>query len=112
MKIAILVNEDTMKRCTGKGCFNAFFKRIDAFSQYGPEAEILGFTHIGGDIQHKIEKLKKSGVDTVHLSTCLRGKYEGYEELAHELAIHFDVMGYTHGSEKGKTRDAINLKKK
>ncbi|MBP2027712.1 putative metal-binding protein [Acetoanaerobium pronyense] len=112
MKIAILVNEDTMKRCTGKGCFNAFFKRIDAFSQYGPEAEILGFTHVGGDIQHKIEKLKKSGVDTVHLSTCLRGKYEGYEELAHELAIHFDVMGYTHGSAKGKTKDAINLKKK
>ena len=61
MKIAILVNEDTMKRCTGKGCFNAFFNRLDSFSDYGPEAQILGFTHVGGDLEHKIEKLKKEG---------------------------------------------------
>ena len=58
MKIAILVNEDTMKRCTGKGCFNAFFNRLDSFSDYGPEAQILGFTHVGGDLEHKI-KLKQ-----------------------------------------------------
>lgn len=27
MKIAILVREETMQRCTGKGCLNAFFRK-------------------------------------------------------------------------------------
>lgn len=111
MKIAILVNEATMKRCTGNGCFNAFFNRLDAFSKYDQDAQILGFTHVGGDLDYKIQKLKKNGVDTVHLSTCLRGKYEDYEELAQKLALYFDVIGYTHGSQNGKTRDAINIKR-
>ena len=74
MKIAILVNEGTMGRCTGKGCFNAFYGGIDAFSDYGPEAELVGFTHAGGDIEYKIQKLIKNGVEVVHLSSCLRAK--------------------------------------
>ncbi|MCC5911192.1 MAG: CGGC domain-containing protein [Clostridiaceae bacterium] len=111
MKIAILVNESTMDRCIGKGCFNAFFKRIDAFRDYGPEVELMGFTHVGGDLEHKIEKLINNGVEVVHLSTCARAKYPDYEGLAHRLSEHFKVVGYTHGSEKGKSRDAIHLDK-
>ncbi|MCB2288550.1 CGGC domain-containing protein [Clostridium sp. CS001] len=111
MKIAILVNEGTMDRCTGKGCFNAFNKKIDAFSSYGPEVELVAFTHAGGDLERKIEKLIENGVEVVHLSTCLRGKYENYDSLAHRLAEHFKVVGHTHGSENGKRIDTISFKK-
>ncbi len=109
MKIAILVNESTMNRCTGKGCFNALNKRIDAFANYGSKAELVAFTHVGGNLQYKIEKLIKNGVEVVHISTCLRAKYAEYESLAYRLAEHFKVVGYTHGSEKGKSRDTIYL---
>ncbi|AOT69012.1 CGGC domain-containing protein [Geosporobacter ferrireducens] len=112
MKIAILVNEDTMNRCTGKGCFTAFYQRIDAFSGYDAEAELVGFTHAGGALEYKIEKLVNNGVEVVHLSSCLRAKYPDYEGLAHRLAQHFKVVGYTHGSEKGKRRNTIHLEKK
>ncbi|MHC1684010.1 MAG: CGGC domain-containing protein [Clostridiaceae bacterium] len=111
MKIGILVREDTMLKCTGKGCFNAFFKRIDAFSGYDEKAELLGFTHIGGDIDRKIEKMIENGVDTVHLSTCARAKAPEYEALAERLSKHFNVVGYTHGSEVGKTRETVFIKK-
>ncbi|WP_026476500.1 CGGC domain-containing protein [Alkaliphilus transvaalensis] len=111
MKIAILVNESTMDRCTGKGCFNAFYQKIDAFQDYDSEIELIGFTHIGGDLERKISKLIDNGVEVVHLSSCLRAKYLEYENLAHHLAKHFKVVGYTHGSQKGKTRDAIYLDK-
>ncbi|MEG0772586.1 CGGC domain-containing protein [Clostridium sp.] len=109
MKIAILVNEDTMDVCTGKGCFNAFNKRIDAFKDYGTEVELVAFTHVGGDLERKIEKLINNSVEVVHLSTCLRAKYEDYDNLAHRLAKDFKVVGYTHGSENGKNRDTICL---
>lgn len=109
MKIAILVNEDTMDRCTGKGCLNAFNKRIDAFKSYDNEVELIAFTHAGGDLERKIEKLIDNGVEVVHLSTCLRAKYEDYDNLANGLAQHFKVVGYTHGSETGKNRETICL---
>lgn len=111
MKIVILVKEDTMNRCSGKGCFNAFNKRIDAFKNYGSEVELVAFTHVGGDLEYKVENLIKNGVEVVHLSTCLRAKYEDYDSLAHSLSEHFKVVGYTHGSENGKNRDTICLEK-
>jgi predicted metal-binding protein len=112
MKIAILVREETMQRCTGKGCLNAFFRRKDAFAGYGDEAELVSFSHSGGDIDHKIELMLKNGVDVVHLSSCMRSKAPNYEALAQRLAEHFDVVGYTHGSEAGKERAAILLQAK
>jgi predicted metal-binding protein len=111
MKVAILVNEDTMGRCTGKGCFNAFNNKTDAFADYGSDVELVEFTHIGGDLELLIESLIKNEVDVVHLSTCLRSKNVDYESLAYKLSQYFKVIGYTHGSEKGRTRDAINLDK-
>jgi predicted metal-binding protein len=111
MKIAILVREETMERCTGKGCLNAFFQRKDAFVRYEGEIELIAFSHTGGDMDRKIETMIKNGVDVVHLSTCLRGKAENYETLANTLSEHFDVVGYTHGSVEGKDRNTILLKK-
>lgn len=107
MKIAIIVRSETLDRCTGRGCLNAFSKRIDAFERYGEEAQLVAFTHDGGDLEHKIDNFKKHGVDVVHLSTCMRGKSAGYEALAKRLSRNFDVVGYTHGSFRGRTREAI-----
>lgn len=111
MKIAILVREETMQRCTGRGCLNAFFQRKDAFARYKDDIELVTFSHADGDIDHKITTMIKNGVDVVHLSSCMRGKASNYETLAKQLGEHFDVVGYTHGSEEGKERKTINLKK-
>lgn len=111
MKVAILVREETMKRCTGKGCLNAFFQRKDAFAGYEGDIELITFSHADGDIDHKIETMIKNGVDVVHLSTCMRGKAANYEALAKRLSEHFDVVGYTHGSKEGKGQKTIFMKK-
>ena len=112
MKVAIMINEDTAKRCTGKGCLKAFFNKADSFTDYPLDTELVGFFHIGGDLDKKINRLIENEVDTVHLSSCLRSKYEGYEALAQRLSAHFDVVGYSHGSEQGKTRKTVSFSKK
>jgi predicted metal-binding protein len=112
VKIAILVREETMQRCTGKGCLAAFFQRKDAFSRYGDEDQLITFSHADGDIDHKIETMRNNGVDVVHLSSCMRGKALNYETLAKRLSQYFDVVGYTHGSEEGKTQQTMNFLKK
>ena len=72
-KIAVLVNEDTMQRCSCGGCLKAFMNKADSFERYADEdIELVGFTHSGGDLAKKIESFKKKGVTTVHLSTCTR----------------------------------------
>ncbi|MEN6623552.1 MAG: CGGC domain-containing protein [Smithella sp.] len=108
MKIAIIVREETMMRCTGGGCMNAFFQKIDSFARYSgrEDVELVAFTHNGGDIEKKIAALIKKGVDVVHLSSCIRKKDPQYEWLAKKMSEHFNVVGYTHGtdhSDSGKT---------
>lgn len=103
MKIAILTNPSTMDKCTGAGCLKALNSREDAFSEYG-EIELLSFTHLGGDLDKKIDKLKSIGVETIHVSTCARANYENYQDLCSRLANDFNCVGYTHGgliSKKG-----------
>ena len=114
MKVSILVREETLQRCTGKGCLAAFFQKKDAFARYAeePELELAAFTHAGGDMTHKIEMLRGNGVDVVHLSSCLRSKAKNYEELAEILGRHFDVVGYTHGGENGKEQQTVSIIKK
>ncbi len=111
MKIAILVREETMLRCTGKGCLNAFFQRADAFSGHEGELELVAFSHAGGDIERKIEMMRKNGVEVVHLSSCMRAKAQNYEALAALLGNYFDVVGYTHGAPEGKDQATIFRKK-
>lgn len=111
MKIGILVREETMMKCTGKGCLNALLQRKDSFAGYEGEIQLLSFTHVGGNLEHKIENMIKNGVKTVHLSSCLRSKSPDYENLARRLSEHFNVVGYTHGAKEGKTRATCNLLK-
>lgn len=102
-KIAVLVNEDTMQRCSCGGCLKAAFTKADAFERYGDEdIEVVGFTHSGGDLEKKLVSFKKNGVTTIHLSTCMRGKNDNYEAIARRCAEDFDVVGYTHGGEVSK----------
>lgn len=112
MKLAILVREETMQRCSGKGCLQAFFQRKDAFKGYTDAVELVAFTHAGGDIEHKIAMLQKNEVEVVHLSSCLRSKGEQYAALAERLSEHFTVVGYTHGGEQGKERATVSLPKR
>ncbi len=113
MKIAIIVREETLQRCTGGGCMNAFTQRLDSFARYAgrDDVELVAFTHNGGDLEKKIAALKKKAVEVVHLSSCIRGKDPEYEQLARRLAKDFAVVGYTHGEEMGSTRQAIILAK-
>jgi len=105
LKIAILVREETSGRCTGKGCLRSFFAKEESFARYNDtEIELIGFFHSGGDLDYKLSKMKEAGVQVIHVSTCMRGKYEGYEELVKKISKDFDVIGYTHGSENGKMR--------
>ncbi len=111
MKVAILLNEDTSFKCTGSGCLKAFFSKTDAFDDYPENAELVAFFHIGGKLENKLQRLKEKNVETIHLSSCLRSKYDGYEELAKRLSEDFNIIGYTHGKEQGKTREAIIYKR-
>mgnify|MGYP002245408853 CR=1 FL=1 len=53
-KIAILVNEDTMQRCSCGGCLGAFMGKKDSFARYeGEEIELVGFSHSGGWFNEK-----------------------------------------------------------
>lgn len=59
-KIAILVNEDTMQRCSCGGCLKAYMNKIDSFERYADEdIELVGFTHSGGDLEKKLASSRK-----------------------------------------------------
>jgi predicted metal-binding protein len=110
LKIAILVRRETTDKCTGKGCLRAFFSKTESFARYQEiEIELVGFFHSGGDLDYKLNKMKEAGVQVIHVSTCMRGKYNGYEKLVKKIARDFDVIGYTHGSENGKTRRTATI---
>ncbi len=102
-KIAILINEDTMERCGCGGCLGAFNGKKDAFAAYeGEDVELVTFTHSGGDLEKKINTMRRKGVQVVHLSSCTKSKNEHYEDIADACGQYFDVVGYTHGNPESK----------
>lgn len=114
MKIAILIRAETADKCTGKGCLKAFFAKSDGFEIYKnmDDVELCGFFHSGGELDYKLNKMKDAGVQVIHVSTCMRAKYEEYDELIEKISANFDVIGYTHGSAQGKTRNTVNMTEK
>lgn len=111
-KVAILVNEDTMQRCSCSGCMGAVMGKKDSFARYGEEElELVSFTHSGGDLEKKLDMLKKKGVEVIHLSSCTKSKNENYEAIVRRCARDFDVVGYTHGTPDGKGKPALEMKK-
>ena len=111
MRIGIIVRDETMDRCTGKSCLDAFFGRRDSFAAYGPEVELVAFTTHNGELENKIAKMKEAGIAAVHLGKCLRNECPEYEVLAQRLAQDFDVIGYSHGPAEYPERPTIFLRR-
>lgn len=111
VKVAILVSKET-KTCQGNGCMRAFHQGTGAFERYGGNAELFEMAFDDGDLESRIALLLAHGVEAVHLSSCSRSNNCDYEEIAHRLSEHFDVIGYTHGSFQGRTRESIVLERK
>jgi len=118
-KVAIYVCGEVSKKCTANGCLRTFNEKEDSFKRYEEVgSQLVAFNNCNGcdgdpvgSLQVKIEKLKKAEVQVVHISTCIRGRCEYYKEFVKEFAKHFDVIGYTHGSEKGKKNNNISINK-
>jgi len=110
VKVAILVSKET-RTCQGNGCMKAFHAGSGAFERYAGNAELFEMAFDDGDLESRIALLLEHGVQAVHLSSCSRSNNCDYEAIAHRLAEHFDVIGYTHGSFQGRTRDSIVLEK-
>ena len=116
-KIAIYVCGVVSKTCTANGCLRAFNQKQDSFKKYEEVGcQLVSFNHCNGcnenpieSLKAKIEKFQKAHVDAVHLSTCIRGSCQHHEEFIKELSKHFDVVGYTHGSEEGKKKNTMSL---
>lgn len=115
-KVAIYICDVVSKKCTATGCFKAFNNKTDSFEMYDEELQLVAFNTCNGcdedpigSLDIKIEKFKKAGVDSVHLSTCIRGRCEHYEVFAKKIAEHFNVIGYTHGSAEGKNNNNITI---
>jgi hypothetical protein len=86
-----------------------FFRERTPLRDMRARLSLVAFSHADGDIDYKIETMIENGVEVVHLSSCMRGKAENYENLDWRLGEYFDVVGYTHGSEEGKARNIINI---
>ncbi|WP_027626124.1 CGGC domain-containing protein [Clostridium lundense] len=108
-KIGIINCLEVSKRCSGSGCFKAFNNKSGSFEKYTEEdSELLSFIQCNGctdnsvkELLIKAEDLKKLGVTTIHLSSCIRSKCPWYNEFIEELSKDFQVEGYTH-EKKGK----------
>lgn len=124
-KIVIFVCGEVSKKCTANGCFRTFNEKSDSFAEYKNEEtmadediQLVAFNTCPGcdqdpldNLKSKLERLKKAETDTVHISTCIRGRCENYEEFANILAeAGFDVVGYTHGSRGGKLENTLWIK--
>lgn len=116
-RIAIMVCGEVTCKCTGNGCFKAFNEKKDAFSTY-EDVQMVAFTHceqcngLDDGFEKKIQKLKAARIDTLHLSTCIRGRCPKYELMADIFSEHFNIVGYTHGSTDGKKNNTVNIVKK
>lgn len=117
-KIAVFTCGEVSRKCPGTGCFRAFNTVSDSFERYcEEEIELTAYNVCPGcdnspleNLEAKIPKLLKHGTDTVHISTCIRGRCPRYEKFAEMLSEHFDVVGYTHGSPGGKKNNTVNLR--
>ncbi|MBP2030709.1 putative metal-binding protein [Methanohalophilus levihalophilus] len=104
-KIAVVRCDITAEACPGTGCFKAFNGRKVKFSDYDDDTEMAAFFTCGGCPGRRTyrlaKSLKKSGIDTVHLSSCML--MENYPECPHVDSIRktfedagFEVVEGTH----------------
>lgn len=102
--IGIINCYNVSKRCSSSGCLKAFYARTGAFEKYKDEdAQVISFVHCNGcsensveQIIERAERMKKVGVDSIHLSSCVKSKCPWYDTFMEELSKEFTVEGYTH----------------
>ena len=103
-KIGIINCHKMSKHCSGIGCFRSLQARTDAFERYDQGNFILlGFGHCNeccqtepADIQVRAADLKKAGVTTIHLSSCIKIKCPNYNNFIEILEKGFTIVGHTH----------------
>ena len=74
-KIAVVRCDIVSETCPGVACLKAFNKRKVHFSEYGKDAEIIGFFTCGGcpgrRVFRLVDSLLKHDVNVIHLSSCM-----------------------------------------
>ncbi|MFZ5968758.1 MAG: CGGC domain-containing protein [Bacillota bacterium] len=107
-KIGIINCYNVSKKCSGSGCLKSFNHRTGSFNRYDEEKmELISFVHCNGcseeaiqQVLERVKRMRAKGVDTVHLSTCIKAKCPWYYDFIDVLADHVDVVGYTHGKKQ------------
>ncbi|GLC31703.1 CGGC domain-containing protein [Clostridium omnivorum] len=102
-KIGIINCYNESRTCSSYGCFKAFNNREGSFKNYDSNSEVMCFVHCNGcsedSVQQVLEKsriMKNKGVDTIHLSTCIKLKCPLYNKFIEALGKEIDIVGYSH----------------
>jgi len=73
-KIGIIIC-NRYRRCAGGKCFRALKAREGAFSIYGGEVELVGYTTCdgcpGGNVEYAGDEMVANGAEVIHLATGL-----------------------------------------
>jgi len=104
-KIGIINCFKMSNKCSAGNCFNSLKNGIDSFEKYKEEGhEIVGLGHCNvccnnpvEDILIRAESLRKSGADSIHVSSCIKLNCRHYDEFMKLLNNNgYDSVGYTH----------------
>lgn len=105
MRIAIMNCMKTDNGCISAGCFKALKEKSGAFADYPQAPDLAAFFHCGGceadrradpDFLKKMDRLKKEGVERIHIGNCARG-CDNAQSIQQTLKEHgFDLRLGTH----------------
>lgn len=103
-KIGIINCYKMSKTCSGINCFSSMKAKIDSFETYSRGGfELVAFGHCNeccktspSDIAVRGESMKKAGVDTIHVSSCIKLKCPNYNEFIKILSNDFKIVPFTH----------------
>ncbi|MGL4914455.1 MAG: CGGC domain-containing protein [Romboutsia sp.] len=117
MKIAIMACRKLIGKCSGSGCFDAYNESKDAFEVYNDDKPVLSsFFYCSGckttlgeseNWEHKMAQLKRKGVDTIHISLCIKVECDNYSK--HEKILKNYGFNVVHGTHKQKEKSKIRL---
>ncbi|MBO8127346.1 MAG: CGGC domain-containing protein [Firmicutes bacterium] len=86
-KVAIIRCDIVSETCPGIACMKAWNNRKIHFEGYGPDDELIAMLTCGGcsgrRVSRMVSKLKKYGLDVVHLSSCMMLDNDDYPKCPH-----------------------------
>lgn len=105
-KIGIINCYNESRECSSFGCFKAFNSRKASFENYDSSSEIICFAHCNGcseasvnQVLERAGRMKRRGVDTIHLATCIKLNCHLYHKFIEALSKEFHIVGYSHDVE-------------